>query len=130
MSDSLLSHGVTCERNVIRCRLYKALVLPHLEYCSTVWDSQSICATQRWEMVQRRAGKYVLIGYHNTSSVSDILDHLQWPTLTQRQCCNSLTLLYKITHKGKARHFKTFPQAAYKKINFSLDLFLQLYFQI
>ena len=26
---------------------------------------------------------------------------------------------------GKARHFKTFPQATYQKINFSLDLFLQ-----
>ena len=31
---------------------------------------------------------------------------------------------------GKARHFKTFPQATYQKINFSLDLFLQLYFEI
>ena len=30
----------------------------------------------------------------------------------------------------KARDFKTFPQATYPKINFSLDLFLQLYFKI
>ena len=33
-------------------------------------------------------------------------------------------------HMGKARDFKTFPQATYQKINFSLDLFLQLYFKI
>ena len=30
---------------------------------------------------------------------------------------------------GKARDFKTFPQATYQKINFSLDLFLQLFFK-
>ena len=31
---------------------------------------------------------------------------------------------------GKARHFKTFPQVTYQKIDFSLDPFLQLYFKI
>ena len=31
---------------------------------------------------------------------------------------------------GKARHFKTFPEARYKTINFSLDLFLQIYYKI
>ena len=31
---------------------------------------------------------------------------------------------------GKARDFKTFPQATYQKTNFSLDLFLQPYFKI
>ena len=31
---------------------------------------------------------------------------------------------------GKARHFKTIPQATYQEINFSPDLFLQLYFKI
>ena len=33
-------------------------------------------------------------------------------------------------YMGKARHFKTFPRATYQKFNFSLDLFLQLYFKI
>ena len=33
-------------------------------------------------------------------------------------------------YMGKARDFKTFPQATYQKINFSLDLFLQRYFKI
>ena len=32
--------------------------------------------------------------------------------------------LCQATHMGKARHFKTFPQATHQKINF----FLQLYF--
>ena len=58
----------------------KVLVSPRLEYCSTVWDPQSKCATQRLEIVPRRAARYVLRRYHNTSSVSDMLGHLQWPT--------------------------------------------------
>ena len=31
---------------------------------------------------------------------------------------------------GKVRDFKTLPQPTYRKITFSLDLFLQLYFKI
>ena len=85
---------------LIKTKVYKALVRPRPEYCSTVWDPQSKCATQRSEMVQRRAARNVLRRYHNTSrpSVSDMLDHLQWPTLAQRRCGYRLTLLYKITH--------------------------------
>ena len=59
-----------------KTKVYKALVRPRLEYRSTEWDPQSKCATQRLEMVQRRADRYVLRQYHNTSSVSDMLDHL------------------------------------------------------
>ena len=71
---------------------------PRLEYCSTVWDPQSTFSTQRLKMIQRRSARCVLRWYHNTSSVSDMQDHFQWPTLAQRQCCYHLTLLYKITH--------------------------------
>ena len=52
----------------IKTKVYKALVRPRLEYCSTVCDPHSKCATQRLEMVQRRAARYVLRRYHNTSS--------------------------------------------------------------
>ena len=97
-----ISRWASFKRNVntrsrdIKTKVYKALVRPRLEYCSTVWDPHSKCATQRLEMLQRRAARYVLRRYHNTSIVSEIVAHLQWPTLAQRQCCYRLTLLYKI----------------------------------
>ena len=53
---------------------------------------------QKMEMVQRRAARYILRRYHNTSSVSDMLEQLQWPTLAQRRCCLRLTMLYKINN--------------------------------
>ena len=93
-----MKSNVTTRSRDIKTKVYKALVRPRLEYCSTVWNPQSKCATQLLEMVHRRAARYVLRRYHNTSSVSDMLDHLQWPTPAQRRCCYGLTLLYKITH--------------------------------
>ena len=95
---SHFKRNVKTRSRLIKTKVYKALVPIRLEFCSTVWDPQSKCATQRLEMVQRRAARYVLRRYHNTSSVSDMVDHLQWPTLAQRRCCYRLTLLYKITH--------------------------------
>jgi hypothetical protein len=36
--------------------------------------------------------------YHNTSSVSAMLNHLQLPTLEHRRNLNRITMLYKITN--------------------------------
>ena len=47
---------------------------------------------QKMEM----AARYVLRRCHNTSSISDMIEQLQWPTLAQRRCCLCLTMLYKI----------------------------------
>ena len=59
-------------------------------------DPHTEVAVQRSEMVQRRAARYVMRRYHNTSSISDMMEHLQWPTLAQRRCCLRLTMLLKI----------------------------------
>ena len=72
----------------IKTKTYKALVRHRLEYCASVWDPHTQSAIQKMEMVQRRAARYVLKRYHNTSSVSDML--------AQRRCCLRLTMLYKI----------------------------------
>ena len=82
----------------IKTKAYKALVRPRLEYCASVWDPHTQRAIQKIEMVQRRAARYVLRRYHNTSSVSDMLEQLQWSTLAQRRCCLRLTMLYKINN--------------------------------
>jgi hypothetical protein len=50
------------------------------------------------EKVQRRAARYVTGRYHNASSVSDILQKLQWPTLEDRRRSARLAMLYKISN--------------------------------
>ena len=38
--------------------------------------------------------------YHNTSSITHMLDHIQWPLLSQgRSCLNRLVFLYKNVNK-------------------------------
>ena len=49
-------------------------------------------------MVQRRAARYVTNRYHNTSSVTSMLEHLDWETLSSRRTKAQLTMFYKISH--------------------------------
>ena len=49
-------------------------------------------------MVQRSAARYVTNRYHNTSSVTSMLDHIEWESLEARQAKNQLTIIFKIIH--------------------------------
>jgi hypothetical protein len=51
------------------------------------------------EQVQRRAARYVTNCYHNTSSISNMIEHLNWQTLADRRTDACLVMLYKITHE-------------------------------
>jgi hypothetical protein len=56
------------------------IVMPR--YC--VWSPHTEKLKSKLEQVQRRAARYVTNRYHNTSSVSAMLNHLQLPTLEHR----------------------------------------------
>ena len=77
---------------------YYSMVRPLLEYCSTVWSPYTKEYIQKIEMVQRRAARYVTNRYHNTSSVTSMLDHLEWETLESRRTKNQLIMFFKIVH--------------------------------
>ena len=47
-------------------------------------------------MVQRRTARYVTNRYRNMSSVTDMLEELNWDSLESRRTKIQLTLLYKI----------------------------------
>ena len=77
---------------------YKGLVRPTLEYCCAVWDPHYKKHIHMLEIVQRRAARFVLRRYHNTSSVTDMLQQLKWDLLCQRSARIRLAMLYKIQH--------------------------------
>jgi ribonuclease P/MRP protein subunit RPP40 len=81
-----------------KARAYQQLVRPTLDYCSTVWDPHEVGLVRQIEMVQRRAARYVCRRYHNTSSVTSMLEELGWETLQQRRAKYRLSLLYKSIH--------------------------------
>ena len=77
---------------------YFSMVRPVLEYCSTVWSPHTKSYTHKVEMVQRRAARYVTNRYRNTSSVTNMLDHLDWESLESRRTKHQLAMLFKIIH--------------------------------
>ena len=78
--------------------VYKSLVRPSMEYCSTVWSPSTKQHKRKLEMVQRRAARYVTNRYHNTSSVSSMIEKLGWESLESRRVKARLTLMYKISY--------------------------------
>ena len=83
----------------VRETAYKSLVRPQVEYCASLWDPHTKEQTHKVEMTQRRAARFVLRRYHNTSSVSDMISQLGWETLQMRRVKMRLVLLYKATHR-------------------------------
>ena len=77
---------------------YNTLVRSGLDYCASVWSPHQDNMTRKIEMVQRRAARFVTRRYRNTSSVTDMLNHLQWETLEDRRSKQQLTLMYKIVN--------------------------------
>jgi hypothetical protein len=71
----------------VKSRAYQALVRPKLEYSCSIWDPYTHdnipVHVNKLEMVQRRAARYVQNNYHNTSSVTSMIDTLDWPTLAE-----------------------------------------------
>ena len=90
---------------------YKSLVRPSLEYACPVWDTYTNENITQLEQVQRRADRYVTNRHHNTSSVSNMIGHLNWQTLADRRTDARLVMLYKISHElvpnPKNRHTHT-----------------------
>ncbi len=72
--------------------------MPKLEYSSTIWDPHTKLQINQIEKVQRRAARFVSSRYHNTSSVSDMLQTLNWPSLEIRKTRTRLIMFYKIIH--------------------------------
>ena len=97
-SLGFLKRNLRVSNTDIKSRAYQTLVLPKLEYSCSVWDPHTSEHTQKLEMVQRRAARYAMNDYHNTSSVTDMIDTLQWPTLAERRLKTRLCIFYKIVH--------------------------------
>jgi hypothetical protein len=91
-----LRRNLKISSRTVKERAYKSFVRPVLEYASSVWDPHTQKNIDKLEAVQRRAARFVCNRYHNTSSVSRMLDILGWQSLEERRKHARLSMLYKI----------------------------------
>ena len=73
---------------------YKGLVCPVLEYSGSVWNPSGVDLQNELEKVQNRAARFVTGNYNfETGSMTGILEHLKWESLTKRKRNSRLILL-------------------------------------
>ena len=72
------------------------MVRPKLEYAAPIWSPHSKLQINQIEKVQRTAARWTCRRWRNTSSVGEMLDELEWPSLEARRDQSSLLLFHKI----------------------------------
>ena len=80
-------------------KLYKSLVRPILEYCSSVWCPHLKKDSNILEKVQCRASKCALGNIGQDMPYEERLKLLKWPTLEQRRLSLSLIECYKTINR-------------------------------
>ena len=90
----LLRRNLKISSQAVKTQAYQSLVRPLLEYASTVLSPHTSDNTKKMEMVQRRAVRYVCNRWHNTSSVSEMVSHLGWESLSVRRSNMILHTMY------------------------------------
>jgi len=80
----------------IREQCYKTLVRPQLEYSSSVWVNSVRCNINKVESIQRNAAHFTCRDYRRTSSVTAMLQKLQWDSLQQQRAHSRVLMLYRI----------------------------------
>ena len=96
-----LKRNVRVPSMCIKATANKALVCPHVEYCSTVWDPSTKHLSKKIEMVQRRSARWVCNSYRtgpNSTGPTEMLNDLDWPPLQTRRQNARLSLLYKMAN--------------------------------
>ena len=88
-----LCHVKASLPTVTRILLYRTLVLPHLEYCSAIWDPHTAELTSKVERVQNRA----ILDKPPRIPSDSLRQQLKWQTLEERRKlhCAKLTGVLK-----------------------------------
>ena len=71
-------------------QLYKSLVLPILDYCSSLWDPNYAIHVSKLESVQKFAARFVTGRW--SDNYDSLLSHLKWPKLSTRRKKQKLLL--------------------------------------
>ena len=92
---SFLKRNLQINNASLKTTAYQTLVRPHIKYASTVWDPYTNSNIDRLEMVQRKAARYVLNRYHNTSR-----GHRDYRMALPRKQTQNATVVYDVQNSS------------------------------
>ena len=78
-------------------QIYQALILPHFDYCSSVWGDCNLTLTDKLQKLQNRAARAITRSNYYTSA-SFLLNQLNWDDLIARRQKLKATLMFKTTN--------------------------------
>jgi hypothetical protein len=93
-----LKRNIKTRNRKIKEVAYKTMVRPQLEYASCLWDPYTATNIHKIEMVQRRAARWVSHDFSRCSSVTNMLQELNWRSLELRRADARMNMMYKITN--------------------------------
>jgi len=77
---------------------HKSLVRPKLQNACSAWDTHHQKDKATIERIQRKAARFVTGDYDRTTSVTEMLQDLQWDTLETMRRHARLCIMYKMCH--------------------------------
>ena len=75
--------------------IYRALILPYFDYCSSVWDELNVTLSNKLQKLQNRAARVITRSSYDTSA-SFLLNRLYWDNLSTRRKKLKAMLMFKI----------------------------------
>ena len=78
-------------------KVYFAVIQPHFDYCSSVWDNCNKGFKEKLRKLQNRAGRIITRSGYDVRS-AEILEKLGWLTLEHRGHLNNVLLMHKIVN--------------------------------
>jgi len=95
---NFVRRNFSCCPMSIREQCYKTLVRSQLEYASSVWDNPVKRKITKIEAVQRSAARFTCRDYKRTSSITAMLQKLQYDSLQLRQARSRVLMLYRVRY--------------------------------
>ena len=78
---------------------YLTLIRPLTEYSAVIWDPHTVENIRKLELIQRRTTRMVYADYQTTSSVSTMLNQLQWTTLQEHRAQAKACMMYRVVNQ-------------------------------
>ena len=74
--------------------IYNTLFLPHILYCSTVWDQGGKGSIEKLQRLQNRAGR-VILGCGRLTPSETVMSSLGWSSVSQHQKKTKAVFMFK-----------------------------------